>query len=336
METVLITGANGEVGHGLIPRLAVSKKYSIIALDINDLDPDLVPLVSGFIKGSVLDKALVETIFEKHQIATVFHLAALLSTAAEKNPELAHLVNVDGTALLLEKTYLHAQEKDNGVKFFFPSTIAIYGLPGVEASKAAGAIKEDQFLQPITMYGINKLYCEHLGNYYSTGYKMLDPNTRKDRVDFRSLRFPGIISAVTIPTGGTSDYAPEMIHSAARGEHYESFVRPDTQIPFMVMPDAIKAILSFIEVPKESLSQRVYNISGFSDTADHLASLVKTSFPEIDITYKPDENRQKILDSWPDWIDDSKARQDWGWNPDYDLDKAFREYLIPQISQKYR
>ena len=186
------------------------------------------------------------------------------------------------------------------------------------------------------MYGINKLYCELLGTYYSKHYKLLEPRPETVFLDFRCLRFPGIISALTLPTGGTSDYAPEMIHSAAKGEGYESFVRADTAIPFMVMPDAIKAITQLANAPKEKLTQEVYNVSAFSTTTEEIAKLVNNVFPDSSISYKPDPNRQKIVDSWPADIDDSKARSDWGWKPDHDINSAFKDYLIPEISNKYK
>jgi len=186
------------------------------------------------------------------------------------------------------------------------------------------------------MYGVNKLYCELLGVYYSKYYKLLEPRPEGVLLDFRCLRFPGIISALTLPTGGTSDYAPEMIHSAAKGQGYESFVRPDTAIPFMVMPDAIKALVGLTNAPKEKLTQEVYNVSAFSATAEDIAKLVNNVFPDSSISYKPDLNRQKIVDSWPTDIDDSKARSDWSWKPDYDINSAFKNYLIPEIRNKYK
>jgi nucleoside-diphosphate-sugar epimerase len=154
-------------------------------------------------------------------------------------------------------------------------------------------------------------------------------------VDFRALRFPGLISAVTIPTGGTSDYGPEMLHHAAQGEPYKCFVRPDTRLPFMVMPDAIKALLYLEQAPKNSLSQLVYNVTSFSPSAQKFHDIVKTAFPEADIEFVPHLSRQAIVDSWPADIDDTAAQRDWGWQPDYNQGRAFDEYLIPAIRQRY-
>lgn len=333
MEAILITGANGEVGHGLIPELS-KKKYNLVALDITELDDSLKTYVHEVIVADILDRNVIENLVREHSITTIFHLAAVLSTSAEKDPERAHEVNVGGTASLLEVANRISQNEKRVIKFIFPSTIAVYGLPNLETKKRK-AVKEHEFNTPITMYGINKLYCELLGKYYSKNYKLLSRNTER-YLDFRCIRFPGIISALTLPKGGTSDYAPKMIHSAAKGESYECFVREDTKIPFMVMPDAVKALLQLSEAPKEKLDQDVYNVSAFSATAYQISELVKKVFPDSKVTYKPDENRQRIVDSWPAELDDSKARKNWGWKPDYDLRRAFSEYLIPEINFKYK
>jgi len=186
------------------------------------------------------------------------------------------------------------------------------------------------------MYGINKLYCEHLGRYYNSHYRQLAMDQRfSQTVDFRSIRFPGLISAETIPTGGTSDYGPEMLHAAAQGQDYACFVRPDARLPFMVMPDAIKSLIMLESAPREDLSQYVYNVTSFSLSAEEILQIVLKAFPSANISYKVDENRQKIVDSWPEDIDDSAARKDWLWQPDYDQEKAFSEYLIPNIRSRY-
>jgi nucleoside-diphosphate-sugar epimerase len=186
------------------------------------------------------------------------------------------------------------------------------------------------------MYGCNKLYCEHLGRYYSRHYRQLAADKGGgSTVDFRSLRFPGLISAVTTPTGGTSDYAPEMLHHAAQGLPYNCFVRPDTRLPFMAMPDAVKALLLLEAAPNANLSQLVYNVTSFSPTAQDIHDIVKNAFPSAEIGFVPHLSRQNIVDSWPGEIDDSAARSDWGWNPDYDQARAFEEYLIPAIRQRY-
>jgi nucleoside-diphosphate-sugar epimerase len=186
------------------------------------------------------------------------------------------------------------------------------------------------------MYGCNKLYCELLGRYYSAYYRRLAATQEPFCVDFRSIRFPGLISAVTVPSGGTSDYAPEMIHSAAQGQPYHSFVSEDTRIPFMVMPDAIKALLTLASAPVERLTRTVYNVTSFNPSAAEIAGIVRGAFPNADITFDSESKRKDIVDSWPAQLDDSAARRDWGWQPDYDLDAAFEEYLIPAIRLRYQ
>jgi nucleoside-diphosphate-sugar epimerase len=185
------------------------------------------------------------------------------------------------------------------------------------------------------MYGCNKLYCEELGRYYARHYKQLSVDL-VPRVDFRSVRFPGLISATTMPAGGTSDYAPEMIHAAAKGEPYACFVRPDTTIPFMAMPDAVNALTALAATPRDRLTRTAYNVRAFSRSAAQIRDEVLAAFPQARITYKIDEKRQGIVDSWPADVDDQAARTDWGFRPDYDFDRAFREYLIPTISTYYR
>ena len=186
------------------------------------------------------------------------------------------------------------------------------------------------------MYGCNKLYCEQLGHYYARFYKQLSAEPQSGRVDFRAVRFPGLISAVTVPSGGTSDYAPEMIHAAARGEPYACFVRPDTTIPFMAMPDAIDALLTLASAPVARLSRTAYNVAAFSCSAAEIRDVVLQAFPKAAITFAVDGKRQAIVDSWPADVDDSAARRDWGFNPAHDFTRAFDDYLIPTIRQRYR
>jgi len=271
----------------------------------------------------------------EYEITTIFHLASILSTKSEYTPEAAHKVNVEGTINLLRLGVELAQWQGNPVKFIYPSSIAVYGLPDIETKIRKGKIKEYQWCTPITMYGCNKIYCEHLGRYYSKNYRQLAKDRSKNSIDFRCIRFPGLISADTVPTGGTSDYGPEMLHHAAQNKPYECFVRKDTQIPFMAMPDAIKALLSLEEAPNGSLSQLSYNVTSFSPSAAEIRRYVIKSFPEAEIGYKIHTSRQAIVDSWPVDVDDSPARNDWGWEPDYGMDRSFNEYLIPAIRDRY-
>jgi len=185
------------------------------------------------------------------------------------------------------------------------------------------------------MYGCNKLYCEHLGRYYAHHYRLLAQDRVPEILDFRAIRFPGLISAETLPSGGTSDYGPEMLHAAAAGKPYACFVRPDTRIPFMTMPDAIEALLKLAGAPQSKLTQSVYNVTSFNPSAGEIATLVKRHFPKAQVSFEPDAQRQQIVDSWPENVDDEAARQDWGFAPQHDLKRAFDEYLIPQISSRY-
>lgn len=332
---VLITGAGGEIGHSLIDELAGDGARAVVTLDVAPLDPTLGKKVSREFTGSILDKSLLERILSEFEIDQIFHLAALLSTRSEFSPVTAHQVNVEGTLNLLEFAQREGESHGCPVTFLYPSSIAAFGLPSREAKAAAGKVKEDQFATPTTIYGCNKLYCEQLGAYYAKHYKQLSKDPQSGRVDFRSVRFPGLISAMTVPSGGTSDYAPEMIHAAAKGEAYACFVRPDAQIPFMAMPDGVAALLTLAAAPRESLTQTAYNLGAFAPTAGEVRDEVLRAFPTAEITFKVDEKRQGIVDSWPADVDDSAARRDWGFAPKYDFERAFRDYLIPTIKKRY-
>ena len=332
---VLITGAGGEIGHGLIAQLAGSRERGIVTLDVNRLDPDVAKAVDVEITGSILEKGILDRILATYQVELVFHLAALLSTRSEFTPVTAHQVNVEGTLNLLEFAQHEAESHGRPVVFIYPSSIAAYGLPDAATKATAGRVKEDEWTHPTTMYGCNKLYCEQLGHYYARHYKQLAAETASGRVDFRCVRFPGLISALTVPSGGTSDYAPEMIHAAAQGEPYGCFVRPDTRIPFMAMPDGVEALLRLAAAPRTALTRTAYNVGAFNPSAEEIRDVVVQAFPTAQITWQNDVKRQGIVDSWPADVDDSAARHDWGFAPRYDFKRAFEEYLIPTIRQRY-
>jgi len=334
-HVTLITGAGGEIGHGLIERLTTEGDTSIITIDLNSLESKLADLVEHEYQGSILETHLLERILSEYLVDTVYHLAAILSTRAEFTPLTGHQVNVEGTLKLLDFAQAQGESHGRSVVFLYPSSIAAYGLPTLETKAAAGAVREHKWNNPTTMYGCNKLYCEHLGRYYADHYKQLAAETLSGKVDFRAIRFPGLISAVTVPSGGTSDFAPEMVHAAARGEDYACFVRPDTRIPFMVMPDAVDALVQLARAHRDNLGQSVYNITAFNPSAEEIRSLVVAGFPGARITFEPDLKRQAIVDSWPAAVDDGAARADWGLDPSYDLERGFSEYLIPQIRDRY-
>ena len=331
---VLITGAGGEIGHGLIARLS-SSGAPIVTLDVSPLDGSLAPKVAREFTGSITDLALLDRILAEFEVDRVFHLAALLSTRSEFTPVTAHQVNVEGTLNLLEFAQRQGESHGRPVVFIYPSSIAAYGLPDLATKQQAGRVREDEYTHPTTMYGCNKLYCEQLGRYYSRHFKQLSADAIA-RVDFRCVRFPGLISAITVPSGGTSDYAPEMIHAAAKGEAYDCFVRPDTTIPFMAMPDGVDALLTLASAPRASLSRTAYNLTAFNPSAAAIRDVVLSAFPDTAIAYKVDAKRQGIVDSWPADVDDSAARRDWGFSPQYDFERAFREYLIPSIRERYK
>jgi nucleoside-diphosphate-sugar epimerase len=322
------------IGHALVAGLAATDA-AIITLDVMPLDAILAPLVRREFTGSITDTNLLDRMLAEFEVDCVFHLAALLSTRAEFTPVTAHHVNVEGTLNLLEFAQRQGESHGRNVVFIYPSSIATYGIPSLEVKNRAGRVHEHEFAHPITMYGCNKLYCEELGRYYARHYKQLSVDA-SPHVDFRSVRFPGLISAKTVPSGGTSDYAPEMIHAAARGEPYECFVRPDTTIPFMAMPDAVSALRTLAATPREGLSRTAYNVGAFSRSAADIRDMVVAAFPGAKITYRIDRKRQGIVDSWPADVDDSAARADWGFCPAYDFERAFREYLIPTIGSQYR
>ena len=334
--SVLITGASGEMGHALIARLAAGDPdRPIVTLDLNPLPPESVRLVRQAVNGSILDPALLDGILAQYEVDRVYHLAALLSTRSEFSPALAHKVNVEGTLNLLEFAQKQGESHGRPVAFFYPSSVAAFGLPTLQVKTKAGKVKEDEYNVPTTMYGANKLYCEHLGRYYSRHYKQLAAETISGKVDFRCIRFPGLISAETVPSGGTSDYAPEMIHAAAAGKPYACFVRPDTRIPFMAMPDAVDSIFRLMGAPRAKLTRAIYNIGAFAPSAAEIEAVVHAAFPETEITTEVDEKRQGIVDSWPADVDDSAARTDWGHAPAHGFASAFGEYLIPSIRKRF-
>ncbi len=332
---VLITGAGGEIGHGLIDHLSSEGRQPVITLDVNPLEPTLAKKVQREFTGSIMDKSLLERMLSEFEVETVYHLAALLSTRSEFTPVTAHQVNVEGTLNLLEFSQHEAESHGRPVTFLYPSSIAAYGLPDLTTKQRAGRVKEDDYNTPSTMYGANKLYCEQLGRYYAKFYKQLAAEPQSGRVDFRSVRFPGLISALTVPSGGTSDYAPEMIHAAAKSEPYACFVRPDTQIPFMAMPDGIDALLALARAPKAALTRTAYNLAAFNPSAEQIRDEVVRAFPDAGITWQTDVKRQGIVDSWPADVDDGAARRDWNFAPKYDFERAFRDYLIPTIRSRY-
>lgn len=332
VKQVLVTGACGEMGQALVGELA-RRGYNIVTADFMPLPDAIKNFSSEHVQGDLLYK--IKTFYD-YDFDVIFHLAASLSSKAEIDSEGAHRINVEGTMQLLMMAAYRSEKYKKSVKFLFPSSIAAYGMGTLADKKNAGAVKEDEWNNPQTMYGCNKLYCEKLGLYYGKfyGQKHLDENP-PHFLDFRSIRFPGLISAFTLPSGGTSDYGPEMLHAAAQNKAYSCFVRPDSKISFMAMPDAIKSLLMLMDAPREKLSRTVYNIAAFAITAEEFRQRAIKAFPNADIKFEPNPRRQGIVDSWPEDVDDSRARSDWNWSADYDVDRFFDDYFLPEIRKRY-
>lgn len=330
---VLVTGACGEIGQALVQELSKKGGYRIVTSDMMPLPDSIKQLSAEHVQGDLVYK--IKTFYD-YDFDIIFHLAASLSSKAEIATEEAHRINVEGTMQLLMLSAYRSEKYGKSVKFLFPSSIAAYGMPTLEAKQSAGVVKEEDWNTPHTMYGCNKLYCEKLGMYYSKyyGQKHLDEKPPV-MLDFRAIRFPGLISAFTLPSGGTSDYGPEMLHASAQGKAYHCFVRADTKISFMAMPDAIKSLLMIMDAPRECLTANVYNVAAFAITAEEFRQRAVKAFADARISFEPNPRRQGIVDSWPEDVDDSRARADWNWTPDYDVDRFFEEYFLPEIRKRY-
>jgi threonine 3-dehydrogenase len=331
-KSVLITGACGEIGQALVQELAARGGFRIVTADLIPLPEVIKAAVTEHVQGDLLYK--IKTFYD-YDFDLIFHLAASLSSKAEASSEEAHRINVEGTMQLLMLAAYRSERYSKSVKFLFPSSIAAYGMT-LNEKRSAGRVREEDFNSPHTMYGCNKLYCEKLGVYFSryVGQRHLDPNPPA-MLDFRVLRFPGLISAMTLPSGGTSDYGPEMLHAAAQGRPYACFVREDTKISFMAMPDAIKSLLMLADVPRDQLGRVVYNVAAFALTAGEFRDRALRAFPNARISFEPNPRRQGIVDSWPEDVDDSHARHEWNWAPDFDADAFFDKYFLPNIRTRY-
>ncbi len=319
----IITGSSGEIGQNLIDYFYKQKNKKIIALDLNKPKDD--SKIFKCIKGSILNNKILDKLNQEYIVEEIFHLAAILSTKAEKNKKLAEDVNINGTINLFNLALSQYSKHNIKTKFFFPSSIAVYNTK----NNTKNPIAENHYCKPKTIYGKQKLFCENIGSALNNF-----GNKQNLKIDFRCIRFPGIISTNSIPTGGTSDYAPEMIHHAFNEKKYTCFVDSKSCLPFIVMPDAINAIIKIMDTQKKCLNQNIYNITSFSPTVLDLIDIIKNKFPKFQLNYNIDTMRQEIVNGWPNHIDDSLAKNDWGWKAQYNLEDAFNKYIIPNLIKK--
>jgi nucleoside-diphosphate-sugar epimerase len=315
MKRIMVTGATGQIGSELVMELR--KKYggeSVVAVG-HSRKPGENLLKSGpFESIDVADKASIEKIMDKYDIDTIYHMAALLSATGEQKPQLAWNVNMNSLYHVLE-----IAREQGLVRVFWPSSIAVFG----PTSPRVGT-PQNTILIPETMYGVTKVAGELLCNYYYL----------KFGVDVRSVRYPGIISSETPPGGGTTDYAVEIFYDAIKKKSYSCFLKEDSTLPMMYMPDCLKATVDLMEADSAKIKCRTsYNLAAISFSAGQLVAEIKKHIPQFRCEYKPDF-RQKIADSWPMTIDDSLARKDWGWRPAYDLAGMTKD-MLEKLSRRH-
>ena len=312
-SNTLIIGASGQIGIELT--MALRKKLGsnrVVASDVRATTDS--ELLSGpFEVLDVLDKDALENIVSKHNIGEVYLLAALLSATAEKNPEFAWRLNMDGLFNVLELA-----KAKKITKVFWPSSIAVFG-----PSTPRHSTPQHTVMEPTTVYGISKLAGERWCAYYHERFG----------VDVRSIRFPGLIGFRSDPGGGTTDYAVDIFHKAIENGSYNCFLKEDTELPMMMMEDAIRATINIMEAPAASIKERGgYNIAGCSFTPSQITAIIQRDIESFSITYAPDF-RQAIADSWPASIDDSAANADWGWKSEYDTEKLCST-MLAEIRKK--
>lgn len=304
-EKILVIGASGQIGVELT--LALRKIYgnaNVVASDLRE-ENELLKGTGPYVSMDVMNKEMLHVQVIRQNITQIYLLAAILSATGEKNPNLAWSLNMQSLLNVLD---IAKEEKIH--KVYWPSSIAVFGPTSPRKN-----CPQQTVIEPVTVYGISKFAGEFWCNYYYQRWG----------VDVRSIRYPGLISYKSAPGGGTTDYAVEIFHEALDEKKYECFLQEDTYLPMMYMPDAIKATIELMEAPEEKIKIRTsYNISGMSFSPKEIAAEIKKHIPEFTIAYQPDY-RQQIANSWPQSIDDSVARNDWGWKEDYDLEKMTKD-----------
>lgn len=303
-DRILIIGAGGQIGAVLTEALReASGSNNVLATDLRPLTNQTGPSQTL----DALDAAALAETAQKHGITQIYHLAAILSATGEKDPQRAWEINMRSLFNVLETARMQ-----NMHKVYFPSSIAVFGREAHRENTP-----QHEVLIPETVYGISKVAGENWANYYFRRYGL----------DVRSLRYPGIIGYQSLPGGGTTDYAVDIYHYAVQNKPFTCFLRDNTPLPMLYMPDAIRATLELMEAPADKLSVRTsYNLSGMSFTPAEITASIQKQVPGFQVSYEPDF-RQAIADSWPGSIDDSNARADWGWKPEYDLDAMTMDML---------
>jgi len=314
----LVIGSAGQIGTELV--MALRKSYgndNVVAMGRKTAPSDVVKNSGPWEWGDITDPPSIVNVIKKFDIDTIYNMAAILSAAGEKNPALAWNVNINGLYNLLEIAREHKIKR-----VMVPSSIAVFG-PETPREDTP----QETVLKPRTMYGVSKVAGELLADYYF----------RKFNVDVRGLRYPGIISSETLPGGGTTDYAVEIFYEAIKNKKYTCFLKEDTYLPMMYMPDCLDATIQLTEADVKTLKHHAdFNLSAMSFSPKELAAEIKKYIPELKVDYKPDF-RQAIADSWPKSIDDSAARKEWNWKPRYDLKamvKDMIEKLTPRLTGK--
>jgi nucleoside-diphosphate-sugar epimerase len=314
MGRILVTGAVGQIGSELTMALRERHGGENVVAAGHKTEPERELRDSGpFVTIYVTRRETIEEVVEAYHIDTIYHMAAILSAAGEKNPQLAYRVNLDGLYTVLEIAREHEISR-----VFWPSSIAVFG-PDTPKDDTP----QETVLRPTTMYGITKVAGELLCDYYVERFGL----------DVRGVRYPGIISSETLPGGGTTDYAVEIFYEALKHQRYTCFLERDTVLPMMYMPDCIRATLMVMDADADKLGHHAdFNLSGLSFSPAELAAEIKKHIPEFKITYEPDY-RQQIADSWPRTIDDSAAREEWGWKPQYNL-QAMTADMLGKLSRR--